>query len=402
MAEIKPRILEINRIPRELILFGFVIFSMGIGVYIFESVFNNFLNDRYAITALQRSFLEFPRELPGFLVIFVSAVLSFLCSRRLGTVTMIVSMVGILLIAFAAPTYGSMTIWLFVFSLGHHLFMPLSSTIGMELARDGRFGQRLGQLNAVRNSAMIIGSFIVILGFKYFRFTFSHAFVIAAFGFGTASVLLLSMKRVKPQPAKSFFLLQKQYNIYYGLITISGARKQLFITFAPWVLVTVFNQPTQIIATLLLIGGVIGIIFQPILGKAIDRFGERFVLSSEAVILVFICFGYGFSKSLLPEKTAFLVVCGCYILDQMVYSVSMARSTYIKKIALQPDHVQSALTAGVTIDHIFSISAAIVGGIIWNKFGFQYVFGFGAVLAIINFFVASKVRIHSENPVKNY
>ena len=312
---------------------------------------------------------------------------------------MLLSTAGILLIAFAAPTYGSMTIWLFVYSLGQHLFIPLSSTIGMELAHEGRFGQRLGQLSAVRNSAMIIGSFIVIIGFKSYKFSFSHAFVIAAFGFGIASLLLLSMKRVKQQPAKSFFRLQKQYRIYYGLISISGARKQLFITFAPWVLVTVFNQPTQIIATLLLIGGVIGIIFQPILGKAIDKFGERIVLSSEAVILVLICFGYGFSKSLLPEKTAFFVVCGCYILDQMVFSVSMARSTYIKKIALQPDHVQSALTAGVTIDHIFSIAAAIIGGIIWNKYGFQYVFGFGAILAITNFFVASKVKIPTTNPI---
>ena len=181
------------------------------------------------------------------------------------------------------------------------------------------------------------------------------------------------------------------------MVTISGARKQLFITFAPWVLVTVFNQPTQIIATLLLIGGIIGILFQPILGKTIDRYGERFVLTSEAIILVFICIGYGFAKSFLPNDVAFLVVCGCYLLDQMVFSVSMARATYIKKIALQPDHVQSTITVGVTIDHIFSISAAILGGIIWDAWGFQYVFAFGALLAVINYFVASQIRVPELN-----
>jgi hypothetical protein len=77
----------------------------------------------------------------------------------------------------------------------------------------------------------------------------------------------------------------------------------------------------------------------------------------------------------------------------MIFSVGMARSTYMKKIALQSDHIQPALTAAVTIDHVFSITAALVGGIIWSKFGFQYVFLFGMVIAIINFFVALRVRV---------
>ena len=383
----------VNRIPRELFLFGIATFAVGVGAYIFESTFNNFLDERFMVTPFQRSFLEFPRELPGFLVVFVSAGLSFLCSRRLSAFTMILSLIGILLIGFLAPSYAIMTIWLFVYSLGQHVWFPLSSTIGMELASEGRTGRRLGQLNAVYNAAKIGGTILIVLGFQYLNFDFEHAFIIAAVGFGIASIALFSMKRVEPKPAKTFLKLHKEYRLYYALITISGARKQLFITFAPWVLVTIFNQPTQIMATLMLIGGVIGIVFQPILGSAIDRFGERFVLASEAVILIFICFGYGFAKSWLPETIAFYVVCGCYLIDQMVFSVGMARATYIKKIATEPDHVQSTITAGVTIDHIFSISAAIVGGMIWNQFGFQYVFLFGALLAVINFFVASRVRI---------
>jgi predicted MFS family arabinose efflux permease len=178
------------------------------------------------------------------------------------------------------------------------------------------------------------------------------------------------------------------------LNVLSGARKQLFVTFAPWVLVQVFQQPTQIMATLYIIGGVIGILFQPLLGWAIDKLGERFVLAAEAVILVFVCFGYGFAKFLLPVDTAFLVVCACFLLDQMIFSVSMARATYMKKIAIQPEDIQPALTAAVTIDHIFSISAALVGGLIWNAFGFQYVFLMGVGLAVINFFTALRVRIH--------
>jgi predicted MFS family arabinose efflux permease len=241
--------------------------------------------------------------------------------------------------------------------------------------------------------AKVLGGLLVVIGFRFLNFQFEHTFVIAALVFGTASIFLFLMKRGEAQPAKNYLRLHKEYKLYYALITISGARKQLFITFAPWVLVTIFNQPTQIIASLLLIGGVIGILFQPILGQAIDRFGERLVLTSEAVILIVICFGYGFAKTIFPENIAFYIVCGCYLIDQMIFSVGMARATYMKKIARKPDHVQSTLTAGVTIDHIFSISAAILGGIIWNVYGFQYVFLFGALLAVINFFVAGRVRV---------
>jgi predicted MFS family arabinose efflux permease len=288
-----------------------------------------------------------------------------------------------------------MIVWLFIYSMGNHLFMPLASTIGMELAREGQDGRRLGQINSIRNFATILGSFSVALGFKYLGFTFQHTFAIAAVLLGIAAFLFFMMQPKPIVERRGFLQLHKEYRLFYILNVLSGARKQLFITFAPWVLVNVMNQPTQIMATLFTIGGVIGIIFQPLLGWAIDKLGERTVLASEAVILVFVCFGYGFAKSFLTADTAFLVVCGCFLIDQMIFSVSMARATYMKKIAVQPDHIQPALTAAVTIDHVFSISAALLGGLVWNAYGFQYVFLFGAVIAIINFFTALRVKLPS-------
>jgi predicted MFS family arabinose efflux permease len=301
------------------------------------------------------------------------------------------------MIGFASSSYGMMIIWLFIYSMGNHLFMPLASTIGMELAREGQDGRRLGQINSIRNLAAILGSFSVVLGFKYLGVTFQHTFAISAVLLGIAALLLFMMK---PEPVKErrrFLQLHKEYRLYYILNVLSGARKQLFITFAPWVLVNIMNQPTQIMATLFTIGGVIGIIFQPLLGWAIDKLGERTVLASEAVILVFVCLGYGFAKFIFPADTAFLVVCACFLIDQMIFSVSMARATYMKKIALQPDHIQPALTAAVTIDHVFSITAALVGGVVWNAFGFQYVFLLGMMIAIINFFTALRVRLPQKN-----
>jgi predicted MFS family arabinose efflux permease len=393
---------RIKQSSRELILFAVAALMLGMAFSIMDSTFNNFLYEKFSLSGFQRSFLEFPRELPGFLVVFVSAALSFLCSRRLSVFAMLLGAIGALLIGFASPGYRVMVVWLFIYSLGQHLFMPLASTIGMELALEGQDGRRLGQLNAIRNAAAILGSFIVFLGFRYFGFSFTHTFAISATFLLFAAVLIYNMTPEKTITRRGYLQLHKEYKLYYALNVISGARKQLFITFAPWVLVKVFEQPTQIMATLFTIGGVIGILFQPVLGWAVDKLGERFVLSAEAVVLIFVCFGYGFAKFLLPFHAAFLVVCVCFLLDQMIFSVSMARATYMKKIAKEPGDIQPALTAAVTIDHIFSISAAIVGGLIWSAFGFQYVFLMGAALALINFFTALRVRIPAPIAPQSY
>jgi predicted MFS family arabinose efflux permease len=384
---------RIRSIPRELELFALAIFMSGIAYSLFDSVFNNFLNDRFNLTGFQRSFLEVPRELPGFLVVFVSAGLAFLCSRRLGAYSMLMGVVGALLIGYASSSYAIMTVWLFTYSMGQHLFMPVSSGIGMDLAREGHVGKRLGQLSSVRNMAVILGSAAVTIGFRYLGMTFQQTFTMTAIGLAIAAVVLFSMKRADPIPSGTFLKLKREYSLYYWLAVLSGARKQLFITFAPWVLITVFNQPTQTIAILMTIGGVIGIAFQPLLGWAVDRLGERRILAAEGVVLVFVCLGYGFAKFVFPENIAFYVVCACYLLDQMLFAVGIARSTYMKKIARDPKDVQPALTAAVTIDHIFSISVALIGGAIWSVYGFQYVFLMGIVIAVINFFTALRVRV---------
>jgi predicted MFS family arabinose efflux permease len=382
--------------PRELIVFAATAVVIGIAYSLVDSTVNNYLFERFSLTGFQRSFLELPRELPGFLVVFVSAALSFLCSRRLGAIAMLMGMVGTLLICFASPTYGLMIVWLFIYNMGSHLFMPIASSIGMELARAGQTGRRLGQLNALRNLATILGSFLVMLGFKYLGFTFQVTFIIAAVAFLIAALLMFSMQPQIPQSSGTFLKLHKEYRLYYLLTVLHGSRKQLFITFAPWVLVSVFKQPTQLLATLMTIGGIIGILFQPLLGWMIDHFGEKVVLASEAVLLVFVCIGYGFAGRLFPQGTAFFIICVCFLLDQMLMSVNMARSTYMKKIAKEPGHIQSALTAGVTIDHIFSISIALIGGAIWNAFGYQYVFLMGVGIAVINFIVATRIQLPAQ------
>ncbi len=221
--------------------------------------------------------------------------------------------------------------------------------------------------------------------------------MLTAVGLVLAGVLMFQMKPDQPQKPKQFLKLHREYRLFYILNMLSGSRKQIFITFAPWVIVTIFLQPTQTIATLMVIGGVIGVLFQPVLGRAIDRYGEKLIMQIEAVLLVVVCLGYGFSKFLFPPNTAFLMVCVFYLLDQMLMSVNMARSMYMKKIAVKDEDVQASLTAGVTIDHVFSLTIALIGGVIWSVYGFQYVFLLGILIAILEFIAASFVRVPSSS-----
>ncbi len=357
-----------------------------------DAVFNNFLNDRFAISSLQRTVLELPRETPGLIVMFVSALFFFACNRRLAMISQFIAAAGALLIGIASTGYTVMLAWLFIFSLGQHMFMPLHSAIGMELAKGGKTGKMLGQFQGAGNFAAIAGSFAVFLGFKYLGLSHSATFVGAAACFVLAGFILWGMEKGKPLPTSTRFRFRKEYRLFYILNVLHGTRKQIFITFAPWILVTVYNQPTQALATLFAIGGVIGIFFKPMLGRAIDRYGERAILAGEAIILVFVCLGYGYAKKFFPFDTALMIASTCFVVDQLLFSVGMARATYLKKIAVNPSEVTATLTTGVSIDHIFSITIALVGGFIWQSVGYEYFFVLGACIALTNLYFALKVR----------
>ena len=378
---------------RDLGLFIGTVAFAGFAESIYNAVFNNFLSDTFVISSLDRTILELPRESGGLLVIFMSALLFFLPNRRLAVAATLFGSLGLVLMALFSITFHWMFAWLFLFSLGQHMFMPLYSAIGMELAKEGATGRRLGQLNSLRNIAIIGGSFFVFVGFRYFDLTFKKTFFIAAFCYMIAAVLLGSMHPGTAHPAKLHLKLHKRYGLYYWLSILFGTRKQLFLTFAPWVLVSVFHQPTAMLATLLTIAGIIGILFQPLLGYTIDRYGERFVLSLEAFVLIFVCAGYGFSGKLFSERTSLIIVCICFITDQLLMSVNMARSTYLKKIASHPSHITPTLTLSVSLDHLFSISIALFGGIVWTRWGYQTVFIAGAGIAVVNLVTARFIRI---------
>lgn len=293
-----------NPWPRDFTFFLLALLCGGFAQSFVEATFNNFLFESFRITDSQRALLELPRELPGFLVAFVSALLFFLCNRTLAGFSRVLTALGIILVGLFSVDYRVMLVWLFVFSTGQHLFIPVSADISMGFAPAGGHGKMLGRLAGVENFAGIVGALTVFLGFKYLRFTFSVSFAVAGFCFLASAAFIFLMKKNKPVPVKTRFIVRRQYGLYYWLTVLYGTRKQIFLTFAPWVLVSIFRQKVQVLAVLLLVAGVLGIGFKPLLGYLIDRLGERAILVTEGLLLIAVCLGYGFSRQWLPPNLA--------------------------------------------------------------------------------------------------
>jgi predicted MFS family arabinose efflux permease len=208
-----------------------------------------------------------------------------------------------------------------------------------------------------------------------------------------SAIFLGLMNPRKPEVKKVRFVLKKEYTLFYILNLVFGARKQIFLTFAPWVLIQVYHLDPPTFAILGFIIAAVSILTRTMVGRAIDVKGERFVLTIESVILIVICLGYAFAAEIAPTSVAVIIIGACYVIDNSMSVVEMAKSTYIKKIAVTPEDVTPTLSAGTSFDHIIAMSIPFFGGILWTTLGYKYVFIVAALIALLNLFLSTKIKI---------
>lgn len=397
MDFIRKQVNRINGISPNLKLFLIGMALMGIATGLFDTTFNNFLSDTFDITAKTRGYLEFPRELPGFLCALFAGVLFFLPETRIASGAALCVGLSMFGMALVGGTWSAMLVMMILWSLGAHLTMPVRSAIGMSLAHENQKGKRLGQIKSVSTAAMIVGCLIVWISMKYMHANYRVIFVIAGITATAAAAVLYFMRLPEAHLQRPKYVFKKEYWLYYTLELLYGARKQIFITFGPWVLVRIFNQPAYVFAQLFIVASVLGVFFHPWLGRAIDRFGERTVLVCDSICIFLICAGYGFSH-LLPNQTfALWLLYACLVIDNLLFGVHMARDTYISKIAKTPKDISPTLSMGISINHVVSMSVPAAGGIMWWKYGHSSVFIASAGVAVLMCIASSLVRIPKPN-----
>jgi predicted MFS family arabinose efflux permease len=371
---------------------------VGITSGMYDTVFSNYLNDVFHISAQTRGFLELPREFPGFIVAVISGLLVFLSDARMLVMAISLVALGMFGQSFyswgGTPQFGWMVLSMVIWSMGTHLFLPLSNSLSIEVAKPGQIGRVLGVLNAANTFSFIVGcaSIWVIKGFL--KMEYSAVFRLGAFFALLAVICALAMTTSRQPKSRTKFKLifRKEYSIFYWLSVLYGARKQIFLTFAPWVLIKVYRQPVTVIAQLLFIASVFGTAFKYFLGRLIDRIGERTIIMIESAVMVLVCIGYGFAGHLgLGQNTKYLVYL-CYIFDNMLMAVTIARTTYLHKNLIKPEDLTPSLSMGVSLDHLVAMTLPGLGGVFWNKYGYEYIFLFAALIALVNIQVAMRIR----------
>jgi MFS family permease len=384
-------------LERDFILFLISGACLGIAQSVDGSTLTNYLKEHFGMLIIHRTALEFPRELPGLLVVLIIGGLSFLGGDvRISAVANLLAAAGMFSLGIIPSQFAFVIFVIFIYSMGQHIFMPLSGNIAMSFAKRNEMGRTLGLLSSVSNIAIVVSSIALWALFRFVHISYFTSFTIGAVALLIAAILIGFIKPTQTVKVEKRYIYRKEYRLYYWLSMLYGARKQIFITFGPWVLVDVFKQPVTTMTLLFLIVAVIGIFVKPWVGHLIDKVGERFVLSGEAFIFFFTCLLYAFAEDLFSYPVAIACIYVCYVTDFTIDSVSMARITYMKKIAIKPEDVSPSLSLGISLDHIVTIFLPILGGLAWYKGGhggYKYVFMGGAVVALLNFISSRKIRI---------
>jgi MFS family permease len=175
-----------------------------------------------------------------------------------------------------------------------------------------------------------------------------------------------------------------------------GARKQIFLTFAPYVLILQYGADTSIISALLAVCAVFGFLLSPLMGRLIDKLGYKIIMVGDTLILIVVCLLYGFAHRIFPIRIAFIVVCVNFVLDSVISLASMASNVYVQDIAANQEEITATLSTGVSINHVISIFIALMGGWLWVTIGIEALFSLSAVLGIANSIYAASIKVEKK------
>jgi MFS family permease len=378
------RYLSKLRLHKDLGLIATAAFLLYLGFGIYAATFNNFAVQTIHIQPDQLGILESLRESPGLVMAFVLALAMHIAEPMLGSAALILIVMGFLGYSHT-ESFPPIVAYSVLWSIGLHIWMPLQSAMTLSLAEEGKKGKRLGQIGACAGLGNVIGIAAVMVIDK--GLSFSSWYLVASCWIGLGAVVIWFVRRDLSPPDKPRLVFKRKYRLYYALTFLEGCRKQVFITFAPYVLVRVYNAPLRTMAFLMLINNLVNLTGAPIVGRMIDKIGERKVLTASYSCLIFVFLGYAFI-----HKAPVLFV--FYCLDSLLYLSTYGITTFLNRIAEERDMVPS-LSMGVTMNHLAAVAVPLVGGFMWARFSYPIPFIGGAFVVVASLALAQRVR----NPV---
>ncbi|TDL87883.1 MFS transporter [Meridianimarinicoccus aquatilis] len=354
--------------------------AMPIAFATWSALLNNFVIEAAGFDGSDIGWLHTVREIPGFLAVGVIALLLFIREQVLGLVSLILLGVATALTA-QFPSLGGILTLTMLSSIGFHYFETVNQSLQLQWIDKDNAPRVLGWLVSAGSAASLVAYGLLALTWLALDLEFNTVYMIA--GGTTAALAIFALfafpQFETPHPQVRRMVLRRRYWLYYALQFMSGARRQIFVVFAAFMMVEKFGFEVHQVTMLLLVNYVVSMVIAPLMGRAVGRFGERAALSFEYIGLMGVFLAYG---GLYQFGWGVGLAIGLYIADHTFFALAFALRTYFQKIADPADIAPTAAVA-FTINHIAAVFLPALLGYLWLTSPAS-VFGLAAAMAAVS------------------
>ncbi len=362
-----------------------------------SALLNNFVVERANFTGVEIGILQSIREIPGFLAFTIIFILLIIKEQSFSVIALAIMGLGVALTGYFPSIYG-LYFTTIIMSTGFHYFETVKNSLSLQWLSKDEAPQVLGRLIAIGSITSLVLYAAIWIFLEIFIIDYIYIFLICGIVcIGIAVYLQIAFPFFKPVNIQNKkIVIRKKYVLYYILIFLSGARRQIFIVFAAFLMVEKFKYSASQVTLLFLINYLFNWLFAERIGKFIHLFGEKKSLTFEYVGLIVVFISYGIVTN--AYVAAFL-----YVIDHMFFALALAINTYFQKIA-DPEDIASSAGVSFTINHIAAIFVPILLGFLWI-YSHSLVFYIGAIFAFLSLiatqFIPSNLKVIDKNLANN-
>ncbi|MGC8782791.1 MAG: MFS transporter [Armatimonadota bacterium] len=352
-------------------LFGALTFCFAFGFAVYNGIFQNFIREVLHVSPSQLGVLESLRETPGLLTAPIAGTLVAFTEPRLAGLALLVCALGIGVMGMAGD-YWTLVAFNVFWSVGFHLWSSVSPSITLALAGGREGGRHLGRMSAIGSVAVLVALGSARL-FKAYL-SYKALFFIAGAMIAAAALLAFLISPHAASGQRQPIILRREYSLYYVLSFLEGCRRQIFSTFASYVLILVYQTPVQTMLSLAFLNAALGTVAAPTVGRLVDRYGERRMLTLYYILIACIFAGYATFRDVRWLYALFVT-------DSVLFAFSMGITVFLNRIVRQGDLTPS-LAMGTTMNHVAAVVMPVLGGVLWKMLGdyrIPFWIGFGVV-----------------------
>jgi len=364
--------------------------AMPIAFNTWSALLNNFVIEVAQFDGSDIGWLHTVREIPGFLAIGVIALIIFIREQVLGLVALIMLGVATALTA-QFPSMGGILTLTMLSSIGFHYYETVNQSLQLQWIEKKKAPQTIGWLMAISSAVTFVAYGLIVLLWDRWELSYNSVYMVS--GGLTALIALFCLfaypQFEAPNPQLKTFILRKRYWLYYALQFMAGARRQIFVVFAGFMMVERFGFDVHEITSLYLLTLMSNVFIAPVIGKVVGVFGERRALLFEYAGLVMVFLAYG---GVYFFGWGVLIAAGLYVVDHIFFALALALKTYFQKIA-DPQDIAPTAAVAFTINHIAAVFLPAGLGYLWLVSP-AAVFIAAAAMASISFILAMLIPRH--------